>query len=154
MRADAAPQEEKSSQVAQMLQHAVSESTVEIDRLEKILDETSTIRFDADSLRRRLAELKAAAGEMELQKERIQTTQEKINARREQQKLENQDLTPEAIEALSKEQAEIARQIQAMQESNRVIFNRPAGAAKSRWLSSSTVRSPFRSAPCTSSVCP
>ena len=133
-RADAAPQEEKSSQVAQMLQNAVSESTVEIDRLKKILDETSTIRFDADSLRRRLAELKAAAGEMELQKEQIETTQEKIDARREQQTLENQDLTPEAIEALSKEQSEIARQIQAMQESNRVIFNRPAGAAKSPWL--------------------
>ena len=133
-RAAAAPQEEKSSQVAHMLRQAFSESTSEQDRLQKILDETTTIRFNADSLRRRLAELKAAAGELELQNELIQTTREKIDARKTQQNLEAKDLTPEAIEALAKEQAAIARQIAAMKESNRVIFNRPAGAAKAPWL--------------------
>ena len=74
-RAAAAPQEEKSSQVAHTLRQAVSESTSEMDRLQKILDETTTIRFNADSLRRRLAELKAAAGELELQNEQILTSQ-------------------------------------------------------------------------------
>lgn len=133
-RAAAAPQEDKSSQVAKMLRQAVSESTSEMDRLQKILDETTTIRFDADSLRRRLAKLKAAAGELELQNEKIQSTQEKIDARKAQQSLEAKDLTPEAIEALAKEQEAIARQIAAMKESNRVIFNRPAGAAKAPWL--------------------
>lgn len=133
-KAAAAPQEEKSSQVAQMLRHAVSESTAEMDRLQRILDETTTIRFDADSLRRKLAAMKAAAGEMELQNEQIQSTQEKIDARRAQQSLEAKDLSPEAIEALAKEQAATARQIAAMKESNRVIFNRPAGAAKAPWL--------------------
>lgn len=133
-RADAAPQEEKSSQVAQMLRHAVSESTAEMVRLQKILDETTTIRFDADSLRRKLAEMKAAAGEMELQNEQIQTTQEKIDVRRTQQSLNAKDLSPEAIGNLVKEQEAIAQQIATMKESNRVIFNRPAGAAKTPWL--------------------
>lgn len=133
-KAETAPQEQKSSRVTRMLQEAVSQGTREADRLQKILDETSTIRFDADALRRRLEALKAAAGEIESQREQIETTQEKIDARREQQKLEAKDLTPEAIEALTQEQSEIAQQIEAMQQSNRVIFNRPAGAEKSPWL--------------------
>ena len=133
-RAEAAPQEEKSSQVASVLRHAVSESTTEIDRLEKILDETTTIRFDADSLRRRLAELKTAAADLDLQNDRIQTTQEKINARRDEQNQNAKNLTPEAIATLVEEQSTIRKQIDAMRESNRVIFNRPAGAAKTPWL--------------------
>ena len=133
-RAEAAPQEDKSPHVASLLRHAVNESASEIDRLQKILDETSTIRFDADSLRRRLAELTSAAKELESQNEKIQTTQEKINARREQHRQNAKDLTPEAIDALAKEQAAIASQIETMKETNRVIFNRPAGAAKTPWL--------------------
>ena len=133
-RADAAPQEEKSSQVASVLRHAVSESTSEIHRLERILDETTTIRFDADSLRRKMAELKAAAAELELQNGRIQTTQEMINARREEQDQNAKNLTPEAIESLSNEQAAIASQIAVMEKSNRIIFNRPAGEDKTPWL--------------------
>lgn len=133
-RAAAAPQEQKSTQVAKMLRQAVSDGTSELDRLQKILDETTTIRFNADSLRRRLAEMKAAAGELELQNEQIQKTQEKIDARKVQQNLDANDLTPEAIQALANEQAAIARQIVAMKQSNRVIFNRPAGAAKAPWL--------------------
>ena len=60
-RAAAAPQEQKSTQVAKMLRQAVSDGTSELDRLQKLLDETTTIRFNADSLRRRLAEMKAIA---------------------------------------------------------------------------------------------
>ncbi|MBL8809742.1 MAG: hypothetical protein JNM43_06155 [Planctomycetaceae bacterium] len=133
-KADAAPQEQKSSQVKRMLQQAVGQSSGEADRLQKILDETTTIRFDADALQRRLEQLKATAAELASQQEKLKNTQEKIDARREQQKLESRDITPEAIEALTKEQAEIAQQLEAMQKSNRVIFNRPAGAEKTPWL--------------------
>ena len=133
-KAAAAPQEQKSTQVAQMLRQAVSENIHEIDRLRKVLDETTTIRFDADSLRLRLAAMKAAAGEMELQNEQVQATQEKIDARRAEQAQDANDLSPDAIEALVAEQAAVAQQIEAMRESNRVVFNRPAGAAKTPWL--------------------
>ncbi len=131
---DAAPQEQKSSQVKQMLQQAVGQSTEEADRLQKVLDETTTIRFDADALQRKLEQLKAAADELALQQERIKRTQDKIDARKKEQSIEGKNLTPEAIEALTKQQAEIAQQLEAMQKANRVIFNRPAGAAKSPWL--------------------
>ena len=133
-RAEAAPQEQKSTQVASQLRQAVSEGVAEADRLQKILDETTTIRFDADSLRRRLEQLQAAAIELESQNDQIQSTQQKIDARREQQKEEAKELTPEAIASLLSEQKAVAEQIAAMRQSNRVIFNRPEGAAKAPWL--------------------
>ena len=133
-RAEAAPQEQKSTQVASQLRQAVSEGVAEADRLQKILDETTTIRFDADSLRRRLEQLQAAAIELESQNDQIQSTQQKIDARREQQKDEAKELTPEAIASLLSEQKAVAEQITAMRQSNRVIFNRPEGAAKAPWL--------------------
>jgi len=133
-RAQAAPQEQKSTHVVSQLRQAVTEGVAEADRLQKILDETSTIRFDADSLRRRLEQLQAAAKELQSQNNQIQSTQQQIDARRERQKEDAKELTPEAIAAQLSEQKAVAEQIEAMRQSNRVIFNRPEGAAKSPWL--------------------
>jgi hypothetical protein len=51
-RAASAPQEQKSSAVEQTLRGAIEENSQEIVRLERLLEETTTIRFDADALRR------------------------------------------------------------------------------------------------------
>lgn len=133
-RAEAAPQEQKSARIVSQLRQAVSEGNAETDRLRKILDETTTIRFDADSLRRRFEQLQAAATELASQNDQIQSTQQEINARRQQQSEDAKQLSPEAIAALVNEQKAVAEQIAAMRQSNRIIFNRPESAAKSPWL--------------------
>ena len=133
-RAASAPQEQKSSAVERTLRGAIEENTQEIVRLERLLEETTTIRFDADALRRRLANLSAATAELEEQTTRIEATQQEIEQRKAELAKQSKDLTPEAIEELAQEQREIAQQIEAMRQANRVIFNRPEGAAKTPWL--------------------
>ncbi len=133
-RAASAPQEQKSPAVEGTLRGAIQENTQEIVRLERLLEETTTIRFDADALRRRLANLSAATAELEKQTTRIEVTQKDIERRKAELAKQSKDLTPEAIEELAQEQREIAQQIEAMRKANRVIFNRPEGAAKSPWL--------------------
>lgn len=133
-RAASAPQEQKSSAVEQTLRGAIQDNTQEIVRLERMLEETTTIRFDADALRRRLANLSAATAELEKQTTRIEATQQEIEQRRTQLAEQSKELTPESIEKLAQEQREMAQQIEAMRQSNRIIFNRPEGAAKSPWL--------------------
>ena len=133
-RAASAPQEQKSSAVEGTLRGAIEENTQEITRLERSLEETTTIRFDADALRRRLANLSEATAELEKQATRIEVTQREIDQRKTELAEKAKELSPEAIEALAEEQRKIAQQIEAMRQSNRIIFNRPEGAAKSPWL--------------------
>ena len=133
-RAASAPQEQKSAAVERTLRGAIEENTQEIVRLERLLEETSTIRFDADALRRRLANLSAATAELEKQTTRIEATQQEIEQRKAQLAEQSEELTPEAVEEIAQEQRELAQQIQAMRQANRVIFNRPEGAAKTPWL--------------------
>ncbi len=133
-RAASAPQEQKSSAVERTLRGAIGENTQEIIRLERLLEETTTIRFDADALRRRLANLSAATAELEKQTTRIEATQQDIEQRKAELAEQAKELTPEAIEKLAQEQREFAQQIQAMRQANRVIFNRPEGAARTPWL--------------------
>jgi vacuolar-type H+-ATPase subunit I/STV1 len=133
-RAASAPQEQKSSAVEQTLRGAIEENSQEIVRLERLLEETTTIRFDADALRRRLANLSAATAELEKQTTRIEATQQEIEQRTAELAKQSKDLTPEAVEELAQEQREMAQQIEAMRQANRVIFNRPEGAAKTPWL--------------------
>ena len=133
-RAASAPQEQKSSAVERTLRGTLEENAQEIVRLERLLEETTTIRFDADALRRRLANLSAATAELEKQTTRIEVTQKDIEQRKAELAEQSKDLTPEAIEKLAEEQREMAQQIEAMRQSNRVIFNRPEGAARIPWL--------------------
>jgi vacuolar-type H+-ATPase subunit I/STV1 len=133
-RTASAPQEHKSSAVERTLRSALEENTQEIVRLERLLEETTTIRFDADALRRRLANLSAATSEIEKQTTRIEVTQREIDQRRAELAEKSKDLSAEDIEALAEEQRKIAQQIVAMRQSNRIIYNRPEGAAKSPWL--------------------
>ncbi len=133
-RAASAPQEQKSSTVERTLRGAIEENTQEIVRLERLLEETTTIRFDADALRRRLANLSAATAELEKQTTQIEATQQEIEQRKAELAEQAKELTPEAIEELAQHQRYIAEQIEAMRQANRVIFNRPEGAAKSPWL--------------------
>ena len=133
-RAASAPQEQKSPAVEGTLRGAIVENTQEIVRLERLLEETTTIRFDGDALRRRMANLSAATAELEKQTTRIELTQRDIEQRKAELAKQSKDLTPESIEQLVQEQREIAQQIEAMRQANRVIFNRPEGAAKSPWL--------------------
>ena len=133
-RAASAPQEQKSLAVERTLRGAIEENNQEVVRLERLLEETTTIRFDADALRRRLANLSAATAELEKQTTRIEVTQQEIEKRKAQLAEQSKELTPEAIEKLAQEQREIARQIEAMRQSNRIIFNRPEGTARTPWL--------------------
>lgn len=133
-RAASAPQEQKSSAVEGTLRSAIQENTEEIVRLERLLEETNTIRFDADALRRRLANLSAATAALEQQTTRIELTQKDIEQRKAQLAEQSKEITPESIEKHSQEQREITQQIEAMRQANRVIFNRPEGATKIPWL--------------------
>lgn len=133
-RAASAPQEQKAPAVERTVRRAIEENSQEIVRLERLLEETTTIRFDADALRRRLANLSAATAELETQTTRIEATQKDIDQRRAELTVQSKELSPEAIDVLVQQQREVAQQIEAMRQSNRVIFNRPDGAAKSPWL--------------------
>lgn len=132
--AASAPQEQKSPVIERTLQTAIDENSQEIVRLERLLEETTTIRFDADALRRRLADLSAASAELEKQATKIEETQKEIDRRKQELTDQAKNLTPEMIESLAQEQRQIAQEIEAMRQANRVIFNRPAGLAKTPWL--------------------
>jgi len=121
--------------IAGQVEVAVKESEQEISRLERILSEgAGSIHVDAHTARKQLEDLGRAREELDQQNASLAAEVDAASARRQAVEEQAQSFSPEALQQLQAEVVASRDQIRRLKQSNRVVFNRPAGAAKTPWL--------------------
>jgi multidrug efflux pump subunit AcrA (membrane-fusion protein) len=125
----------KTAEINETVDYAIAENDLEIEQLQRIVDEgTQLLRYDSDSLKRRLQELRNASRALQLENAKLSEELQDAAARREQVEKEKQTVTPERLKEEQQELQTAQRELQELKKSNRIIFNRPQGQSKTPWL--------------------
>jgi cell division protein FtsB len=121
--------------IAEQVEVAVKESEQEISRLEQILGAgVGSIHIDAETARKQLKDLERARKELDQQNASLSSEVNAASARKQAVDEQAQSVSPEALQQLQAEVVASRDQIRKLKESNRVVFNRPAGTSKTSWL--------------------
>lgn len=127
---------EQTQKTTESVQSAVAANQNEILQLRATLSATDEqLRYDEETLRRKLSELSSVNEIVEQQlKELEQREQDTEKRKQEMESALSQTVSPQQVQQMQERLKELQEQLLSMKNSNRVIFNRPVGDAKSPWL--------------------
>jgi hypothetical protein len=121
--------------IAEQVEVAVAESKQEISRLEQVLSAgVGAIHLDARTARKQLKDLKRAREELDQQNVSLSSELNAASARKQAVEEQSQSVSHETLQQLQAELVASRNQILKLKESNRVVFNKPAGTSKTSWL--------------------
>lgn len=126
----------QTQQTTDKVEDAIASNQNEIAQLRSLLAASDEqLKYDAETLRRKLTSLKEANTVFSSQIENLEANQEETERRKnEAEEALSQTASPQQIQTMQQRVSELQQQLAELKESNRVIFNRPAGESKTPWL--------------------